>query len=132
MKSLCRTHQHKAPSLQVSCGCCIFVYLYSGNFLGIANVLMQLRKVCNHPDLFEGRPIISAFNQGGIDYRTSSLACRALEYQPLEDVDLSTLNLRFVENESMSILQVNKTVVEMIDAGQTNSTACSKSHYSNA
>ena len=33
--------------------------LASGNLLGIMNVLMQLRKVCNHPDLFEGRPIIS-------------------------------------------------------------------------
>ncbi|KAK9788325.1 hypothetical protein WJX73_009601 [Symbiochloris irregularis] len=27
--------------------------LSSGGFLGILNVLMQLRKVCNHPDLFE-------------------------------------------------------------------------------
>jgi len=33
--------------------------LASGNLMGIMNVLMQLRKVCNHPDLFEGRPIIS-------------------------------------------------------------------------
>lgn len=32
----------------------------SGSFIAIMNVLMQLRKVCNHPDLFEGRPIISA------------------------------------------------------------------------
>lgn len=30
----------------------------SGNFLGVMNVLMQLRKVCNHPDLFEGRAIV--------------------------------------------------------------------------
>jgi len=33
--------------------------LASGNLMGIMNVLMQLRKVCNHPDLFEGRPIVS-------------------------------------------------------------------------
>ena len=37
--------------------------LSSGNFVGIANCLMQLRKVCNHPDLFEGRAIVSAFDQ---------------------------------------------------------------------
>eukprot|EP00958_Prasinococcus_capsulatus_P028547 scaffold6922_cov363-Prasinococcus_capsulatus_cf.AAC.5 len=37
--------------------------LSSGNYLGIANCLMQLRKVCNHPDLFEGRAIVSAFDQ---------------------------------------------------------------------
>ena len=33
-----------------------------GSFLGMMNVLMQLRKVCNHPDLFEPRPIISSFD----------------------------------------------------------------------
>lgn len=33
--------------------------LASGNFLGLLNVLMQLRKVCNHPDLFAARPIQS-------------------------------------------------------------------------
>ncbi|CAM9932044.1 unnamed protein product, partial [Phaeothamnion confervicola] len=32
-----------------------------GNFMGMMNVLMQLRKVCNHPDLFEPRPIASPF-----------------------------------------------------------------------
>lgn len=33
--------------------------LASGNLLGVINVLMQLRKVCNHPDLFEPRPVSS-------------------------------------------------------------------------
>ncbi|KAF0712621.1 Aste57867_4757 [Aphanomyces stellatus] len=33
--------------------------LHGGNFMGMMNVLMQLRKVCNHPDLFEPRPIMS-------------------------------------------------------------------------
>ncbi|KAG0741599.1 hypothetical protein G6F23_007461 [Rhizopus arrhizus] len=35
--------------------------LASGNFLNIINCLMQLRKVCNHPDLFEERPILTSF-----------------------------------------------------------------------
>jgi helicase SWR1 len=35
--------------------------LGSGVYLNIANVLMQLRKVCNHPDLFEVRPVITSF-----------------------------------------------------------------------
>ncbi len=30
--------------------------------LGVMNVLMQLRKVCNHPDLFEERPIVSPYD----------------------------------------------------------------------
>ncbi|EQC26133.1 hypothetical protein SDRG_16024 [Saprolegnia diclina VS20] len=33
-----------------------------GNFVGMMNVLMQLRKVCNHPDLFEPRPISSPWD----------------------------------------------------------------------
>ena len=33
--------------------------LQGGSLVGIMNVLMQLRKVCNHPDLFEERPIRS-------------------------------------------------------------------------
>ncbi|KAG0138127.1 P-loop containing nucleoside triphosphate hydrolase protein [Tuber indicum] len=35
--------------------------LASGNYLSIINCLMQLRKVCNHPDLFETRQIVTSF-----------------------------------------------------------------------
>ena len=35
--------------------------LAHGNYLSIINCLMQLRKVCNHPDLFETRPIVTSF-----------------------------------------------------------------------
>lgn len=35
--------------------------LASGSFFGVVNVLMQLRKVCNHPDLFAPRPTESPF-----------------------------------------------------------------------
>ena len=35
--------------------------LQSGVYQKIANILMQLRKVCNHPDLFEVRPIVTSF-----------------------------------------------------------------------
>ena len=35
--------------------------LAGGNFFGIINCLMQLRKVCNHPDLFETRQVFSPF-----------------------------------------------------------------------
>ena len=36
--------------------------LVSGGYLGVANCLMQLRKVCNHPDLFEVRAIRTSFS----------------------------------------------------------------------
>lgn len=35
--------------------------LASGSFMNIINCMMQLRKVCNHPDLFEVRPILTSF-----------------------------------------------------------------------
>ena len=35
--------------------------LASGNYLSIIDCLMQLRKVCNHPDLFETRPVTTSF-----------------------------------------------------------------------
>ncbi|KAJ3103455.1 swr1 complex component [Phlyctochytrium bullatum] len=35
--------------------------LASGNYMSIINCLMQLRKVCNHPDLFEERPVVTSF-----------------------------------------------------------------------
>ncbi|KAG1707099.1 hypothetical protein DVH05_026295 [Phytophthora capsici] len=36
------------------------------NFMSMMNVLMQLRKVCNHPDLFEPRPIESPLDMASI------------------------------------------------------------------
>ena len=55
----------------------------SGNLLSVINVLMQLRKVCNHPNLFEVRPTISPFRMDGINYRTASLVYNMLDYDPL-------------------------------------------------
>lgn len=33
--------------------------MQGANFMGMMNVLMQLRKVCNHPDLFEPRSVVT-------------------------------------------------------------------------
>ena len=72
--------------------------LSSGNFLGIVNILMQLRKVTNHPDLFEVRPIISPFDQESIVYKVPSLVVNALDKGPF-DLDLTLLNLVFTMND---------------------------------
>ena len=45
-----------------------------GNFMGMMNVLMQLRKVCNHPDLFEPRSVVTPFAMEMIEYEVPSLA----------------------------------------------------------
>eukprot|EP00118_Oscarella_pearsei_P012688 m.95532 g.95532 ORF g.95532 m.95532 type:complete len:1744 (+) comp36853_c0_seq1:131-5362(+) len=73
--------------------------LESGNFLSVINILMQLRKVCNHPDLFEARPTVSSFIMNGILYYTASLAINALEKDPLEIPDFPYLNISLVNFE---------------------------------
>jgi E1A-binding protein p400 len=67
----------------------LFVYrtretLATGNLLSVINVLMQLRKVCNHPNLFEVRPTISPFQMEGITYVTASLVISVLDYDPFK------------------------------------------------
>lgn len=58
--------------------------LETGNFLSVINVLMQLRKVCNHPNMFEVRPIISPFRMDGVTFRTASLVYNMLNYDPFK------------------------------------------------
>ncbi|ORY75775.1 SNF2 family N-terminal domain-domain-containing protein [Protomyces lactucae-debilis] len=73
--------------------------LASGNFLSIINCFMQLRKVCNHPDLFESRPIVTSFamhKSASATYETRELLVRRrlLTEAPGTLVDLDFLNLR--------------------------------------
>lgn len=69
--------------------------LASANFFGMISIIMQLRKVCNHPDLFEGRPIVSSFDMCGIDMRLSSSVCSMLLPSSFSTVDLEGLGLLF-------------------------------------
>ncbi|KAL5741842.1 hypothetical protein ACOSP7_028574 [Xanthoceras sorbifolium] len=69
--------------------------LASANFFGMISVIMQLRKVCNHPDLFEGRPIVSSFDMGGIDIQLSSSVCSILSHGPFSMVNLKGLGFIF-------------------------------------
>ena len=52
--------------------------LASGSFLSMMGVLMQLRKVCNHPDLFETRPITTPFVCEKIEQQFPRLVRQAL------------------------------------------------------
>ncbi|ANM64835.1 SNF2 domain-containing protein / helicase domain-containing protein [Arabidopsis thaliana] len=69
--------------------------LTSGSFFGMISIIMQLRKVCNHPDLFEGRPIVSSFDMAGIDVQLSSTICSLLLESPFSKVDLEALGFLF-------------------------------------
>lgn len=81
--------------------------LASGNYLSIINCLMQLRKVCNHPDLFETRQISTSFampTSVSVDYEVKNkLIRRRLLYQhPFDILDLDFLNLAPVSREDLS------------------------------
>lgn len=58
--------------------------LASGHFMSVINVLMQLRKVCNHPDLFEPRPVTSPLVTPGLSLGVPALVLRALEPHPFQ------------------------------------------------
>uniref|UniRef100_A0A182LZ96 Helicase domino n=1 Tax=Anopheles culicifacies TaxID=139723 RepID=A0A182LZ96_9DIPT len=73
--------------------------LASGNLLSVINVLMQLRKVCNHPNMFEERPTISPFRMEGISIKTASLVYNMFNYDPFTQIDLSSLNLVLIQLE---------------------------------
>ncbi|EJD41611.1 hypothetical protein AURDEDRAFT_186421 [Auricularia subglabra TFB-10046 SS5] len=81
--------------------------LESGHYQKIANVLMQLRKVCNHPDLFEVRPIVSPFvmtRSALADFEITELLVRRrwlAEEDRSEQLDLDLLGLRFVSQDAL-------------------------------
>jgi len=52
--------------------------------MSVINILMQLRKVCNHPDLFDPRPTVSPFRMDAIVFTTASLILRALDRDPIK------------------------------------------------
>ena len=55
--------------------------------------------MCNHPDLFEPRPTVLPFHMEGIVFCTASLVLRALDYNPLKQVNFGYLNLRMSDIE---------------------------------
>ncbi|MBE3041676.1 DEAD/DEAH box helicase family protein, partial [Candidatus Bathyarchaeota archaeon] len=81
--------------------------LSSGNYLSIINCLMQLRKVCNHPDLFVDRPIMTSFPMdqsvaGDYEYTERFVQKSILAKDPMESVSLGLLNLIPTKYEHIS------------------------------
>lgn len=79
--------------------------LTSGGYLGVVNTLMQLRKVCNHPDLFEVRPVRTSFAMDpvAIDYEpTDLLVRRRLLQSQDEGIGLDGMNLMITGQEELS------------------------------
>lgn len=85
--------------------------LSSGNYLSIINALMQLRKVCNHPDLFETRPITTSLalpRSEARKWEPNYYHVRRLLNQtdPFEKIDLNFLQLCPISREEISANEV--------------------------
>jgi helicase SWR1 len=70
---------------------------------------MQLRKVCNHPDLFEVRPIVTSFameRSAVADFEIKELLVRRQFLNDEGDgaLNLSVLGLRFVDQQNKPII----------------------------
>ncbi|KAI2619313.1 SNF2 family domain-containing protein [Hypoxylon sp. NC1633] len=81
--------------------------LASGNYISVINCLMQLRKVCNHPDLFVERPIMTSFRQrrsvlANYEAIESVVRGRLLAEKPMNFVSMSFLNLVPAQYEHLS------------------------------
>jgi E1A-binding protein p400 len=83
--------------------------LTSGSFFGVVNILMQLRKVCNHPDLFAPRPTESPFEVGS----AIRLTVPSLFFVAMPRSSLPSLAL--VELES-SCLAIPRRFAELADS----------------
>lgn len=53
--------------------------LKSGHFISVLHVLMQLQRICNHPDLINPRLSSTSYVSEMLEYRTASLVLSALE-----------------------------------------------------
>ncbi|KAK6909822.1 hypothetical protein I203_103844 [Kwoniella mangroviensis CBS 8507] len=80
--------------------------LTSGGYLGVMNTLMQLRKVCNHPDLFEVRPVRTSFAMDSVarDFEPQEILVRQrlLAQEDDSKVDIVSLCLGITANEQES------------------------------
>ncbi len=86
--------------------------LASGNYLSIINALMQLRKVCNHPDLFETRPINTSFampKSVAADFEIQDLLVRRKLLEGEDRLNLGFLQLIPICNERMSMVDFQES-----------------------
>lgn len=80
--------------------------LTTGGYLGVMNTLMQLRKVCNHPDLFEVRPVKTSFAMDNVvrDFEPSDVLIRRrlLAEEDERRIDVLAMGFGVAHNEAIS------------------------------
>ncbi|KAK3384853.1 SNF2 family N-terminal domain-containing protein [Podospora didyma] len=87
--------------------------LESGNYMSIINCLMQLRKVCNHPDLFVDRPIMTSFRMqksvpADFEIKEDVIRRKLLFESPMSRVSLGFLNMIPAQHEDLSSIHTDR------------------------
>ncbi|XP_039361452.1 E1A-binding protein p400-like isoform X6 [Mauremys reevesii] len=73
--------------------------LKNGNFVSVLHVLMQLQRICNHPDLIKPRLSGSSYVSETLEYTAASLVLKVLERDLWKDSDTCLFDLIGVENK---------------------------------
>ncbi|XP_062399404.1 E1A-binding protein p400 isoform X2 [Sardina pilchardus] len=96
--------------------------LKTGHFVSVLQVLMQLQRICNHPDLLQTRDTRSSYTCQPLVYSTPSLLLHALQRDQRESLDLSLFDLinnetklsRYETEEVIPKLKVTRQLIEEI------------------
>ncbi|XP_061624785.1 E1A-binding protein p400 isoform X4 [Phyllopteryx taeniolatus] len=99
--------------------------LKTGHFVSVLQVLMQLQRVCNHPDLVVPRETSSSYFCAPLLYNSPSLLLDAMQNDLSKDTDMSLFDLinnenrltRYQTEEAIPKLKVTQQLIEEIYSG---------------
>ncbi|XP_074525640.1 E1A-binding protein p400 isoform X2 [Halichoeres trimaculatus] len=98
--------------------------LKTGHFVSVLQVLMQLQRVCNHPELIAPRENNSSFFGSSLQYNVPSLVLEALQNDSSKIANMSIFDLINNENrlsryqtEEVPKLKVTQQLIEEIYTG---------------
>uniref|UniRef100_A0A3Q2NNU0 E1A binding protein p400 n=1 Tax=Fundulus heteroclitus TaxID=8078 RepID=A0A3Q2NNU0_FUNHE len=99
--------------------------LKSGHFVSVLQVLMQLQRVCNHPELVVPRETSSSYFSPSLQYNVPSLVLGAIEKDACKTANLSIFDLinnenrltRYQTEEAVPKLKVTQQLIEEIYTG---------------
>ncbi|EFO83536.1 CRE-SSL-1 protein [Caenorhabditis remanei] len=96
--------------------------LKSGNMMSVLNIVMQLRKCCNHPNLFEPRPVVAPFVVPKLQMDVPAYLFDIAHQNPAvpEIPDIFNLNKVGYQPQSTGIYNSRKPLIEELEGMQTN------------
>ncbi|XP_068460655.1 E1A-binding protein p400 isoform X4 [Clinocottus analis] len=99
--------------------------LKTGHFVSVLQVLMQLQRVCNHPELVAPRETSSSYFCSSLQYNVPSLVLGALQNDSSKIANMSIFDLinnenrltRYQTEEAVPKLKITQQLIEEIHSG---------------